>query len=203
MTKILLTLVCAVAVLTGCTGMRLVDSEVQAFSTLPPGQPLAAGSGYRFERLPSQAASGGQARLEALAEPALARVGLPRNDAAATHSVLVDARAQSYLIDAWGNRRADPWWPYGHAGHGQLAIGRGGSMVGLGLHFPPRTIYLREVSLVLRELRGGKVVYETRAVHDGPWHDTDTVLGAMFEAALRDFPHPPTGVRRVDVEIPR
>jgi hypothetical protein len=81
-------------------------------------------------------------------------------------------------------------------------IGSGG-MWGLGFNFPPPTMYRREVSLLMRDLKSAQVVYETRAVHDGPWHDTDNVLAAMFDAALKDFPHPPAGTRRVNVEIPR
>ena len=33
--------------------------------------------------------------------------------------------------------------------------------------------------------------------------DDAAVLPAMFEAALSGFPNPPTGVRRIDIEIPR
>jgi len=46
-------------------------------------------------------------------------------------------------------------------------------------------------------------VFETRATHDGPWADSAQILPAMLAAALQGFPHPPAGVRRVDIEIPR
>jgi hypothetical protein len=55
----------------------------------------------------------------------------------------------------------------------------------------------------MRDLHTGLVVYETRATSEAPWADTENVLPAMFEAALRDFPNPPAGVRKVGVEIPR
>jgi len=46
-------------------------------------------------------------------------------------------------------------------------------------------------------------VFESRANHDGRWSDDLAVVPAMFEAALRGFPNPPQGVRRVDIEIAR
>jgi hypothetical protein len=63
--------------------------------------------------------------------------------------------------------------------------------------------YRREVQLLVRRLSDGQLVFESRANHDGRWSDDLAVLPAMFEAALRGFPNPPQGVRRVDVEIPR
>ncbi|MFT4267698.1 MAG: hypothetical protein QM586_10860, partial [Xenophilus sp.] len=59
----------------GCATSWTVDSQVRSFSALPASVP--AGATYRFERLPSQQADPeAQARLEALAEPALAAAGL-------------------------------------------------------------------------------------------------------------------------------
>jgi hypothetical protein len=68
--------------------------------------------------------------------------------------------------------------------------------------FPPSTSYRYEVSLLLRDLRNGQVVYETRAVHFGPWLDTRNILPVMFQAALKDFPNPPAGGRKINIEIP-
>ena len=45
------------------------------------------------------------------------------------------------------------------------------------------------------------MVYETHAVNDGPWSDSQAVLPAMFQAALQGFPNPPQGVRRVDIQV--
>ena len=50
---------------------------------------------------------------------------------------------------------------------------------------------------------GHNVVYETRAVHEGVWTDNPAVFAAMFDAALNGFPTPPTGPRRIVLEIPR
>ncbi|MCB2004426.1 MAG: DUF4136 domain-containing protein, partial [Rhodoferax sp.] len=63
--------------------------------------------------------------------------------------------------------------------------------------------YRREVQLLVRRLSDGQLVFESRANHDGRWSDDAAVLPAMFEAALRGFPNPPQGLRRVEVEIPR
>ena len=71
------------------------------------------------------------------------------------------------------------------------------------MRFPPPTLYRREVGLILREAATGNVVYETRAVHEGVWTDNPAVFAAMFDAALNGFPTPPTGPRRIVLEIPR
>jgi hypothetical protein len=47
------------------------------------------------------------------------------------------------------------------------------------------------------------VVYETRAMHDGVWSDSTPVFATLFQAALANFPNPPAGLRRVNIDIPR
>ena len=64
-------------------------------------------------------------------------------------------------------------------------------------------LYRSEVTLVLRDLRSMKIVYESQAKHEGPWPDRTIIYASLFEAALRDFPNPPAGARRVPIEIPR
>ncbi|WP_374352320.1 DUF4136 domain-containing protein [Limnohabitans sp.] len=194
----LLTLALA-ALLTGCAGMRVVDSQVLAVANVPPGVQLQ-GAKYRFERLPSQAGNPEAGLAEQQAEQALAAVGLVRDDAAAQLSVLVGFQGTQYLADPWG-------YPYPGT-YGSISIGRGvpwGSGVGfgMGMRFPPPTQYRREVSLILRDLKSGQVVYETRASHDGPWSDSTTIFATLFKAALAHFPTPPAGPQRVNIEIPR
>jgi len=46
-------------------------------------------------------------------------------------------------------------------------------------------------------------VYETRASHNANSGDRLAVLPAMLDAALRGFPEPPPGTRRITVEMPR
>ena len=194
----LLTLALA-ALLTGCAGMRVVDSQVLAVANVPPGVQLQ-GAKYRFERLPSQAGNPEAGLAEQQAEQALAAVGLVRDDAAAQLSVLVGFQGTQYLADPWG-------YPYPGT-YGSISIGRGvpwGSGVGfgMGMRFPPPTQYRREVSLVLRDLRSGLVVYETHASHNGAWRDSEAIFATLFKAALANFPNPPAGVQRVNIEIPR
>ncbi len=187
------------ALLSGCAGMRVVDSQVLAVANVPSGVQLQ-GAKYRFERLPSQVSNPEAGLAEQQAEQALAAVGLLRDDAAAHISVLVGFQGTQYLADPWGHPYPGPY--------GSISIGRGvpwGSGVGfgMGMRFPPPTHYRREVSLILRDLRSGQVVYETRASHDGPWSDSTTIFATLFKAALANFPNPPAGPQRVNIEIPR
>ena len=189
----LLFLCLAVSLLAGCASTFLVDASVQSFSSLGalPAQPT-----YRFERLPSQQEPG-QARLEAMADAALHRAGLRRDDANPRYAVQVSGRLQPTL-SPW----ADPWrwgggWGIGYHRRG-LGLGFGGPWSGMESPW-----YHREVAIVVRELPSNRVVFESHASHDGPWLDNNTVFPAMFQAALQGFPNPPTGPRRVDVQVGR
>lgn len=186
----------AVLVLAGCASTYKLDNQVQSFSHLPamPAQPS-----YRFERSLSQQADPAQQALEALADPALHRAGLRRDDSAPRYSVQVSARTERSV-----SPYADPWGPWGWGGWG---VGLGGRHFGLGIGGPwPRGDsywFHREVSVIVRELASNRVVYETRAVNDGPWLDNNAVLPAMFDAAMQGFPNPPPGPRRVDIQVGR
>ncbi|WP_180124741.1 DUF4136 domain-containing protein [Rhodoferax sp. BLA1] len=194
MYKALSALLFIVLLLTGCSGMRVVDSQVNSFA--PKAVP--AGSRYRFERLPSQENNpGAQEQLEAMAEQALAKVGLVRDDQGASLSVQVSVteRAEQSAMD----HPALGWNLGWRVGNGGVWMGRGPLFPGLDV----RTSYWREVGLVLRQRSTQTVVFESRASHDGPWADSEAVLPAMLDAALQGFPTPPTGVRRVNIEITR
>ena len=189
---ITLPLLCAALWLTGCASTRLVDSDVQSFSQLA-GAPARAT--YSFERLPSQQAQGAQqSAVEEQARLALAKVGLRQDSAAPFYRVQAHARTDLLAYpDYWDG----PGWAWGGWGGGRGFYG------GLSMRFPPPTLYRREVGLILREAATGNVVYETRAVHEGVWTDNPAVFAAMFDAALNGFPTPPTGPRRIVLEIPR
>ena len=201
--RVLLTgLILAAGLLSGCASMRIVDSDVVSVVAAPAGMNLQ-GAKYRFERLPSQANNPEAGLAEQQAQAAMTAVGLVRDDANAQLSVLVGFAGTQYLADAWG-RPLPPgaWSPY----YGSISMGRGiGPNVGLGMgmRFPPPTQYRREVSLIMRDLKSGQVVYETRATHDGPWADSAQVFATLFQAAMANFPNPPAGLRRVNIEIPR
>lgn len=200
-------LITAFAALSGCATSWVVDSDVRSHGAL---QGFTPGAGYRFERLPSQQESdraiAQQAGLEALAAPALAAVGLRADDAAPRYSVQVSARVtpvlspwdDPWMHGGWGPR-VNPRWAWGPGwGPGWY----GGGWYGPG-HFgpPPQPWYQREVSVVMRQLPGNDVVYETRARHDGPYNRSRDVLPVMFRAALEGFPNPPAGERRVDITV--
>jgi hypothetical protein len=181
--------VLAALVLAGCASTYTLDSTVQSFSQL---QGLPAPATYRFERLPSQQ-DVNQQQLEAMADQALHAVGLTRDDRNPHYSVLIGARTQETL-SPW----ADPWdrgWGFGGFGmHRHWGFGaRYGTE-------PPW--YHREVNVVVRDLASNKVVYETRAISDGPYFDAVKVFPAMFQAALQGFPNPPPGPRTVNVQVP-
>ena len=185
--------------MTGCAGVRLVDTDVTAFpkwTAAPPGP----GTSYRFERLPSQQnLAAQQDAVEADARTALAKVGMELNPAVARYSVQVVASTQ--IIE-----RGYPGYDGIFGGPG-LFLGGGNRGLGFGLSFPMRfpepTYFKRELSMLMRELISQQVVFETRAFHDGVWSDTQAVFPAMMDAALRGFPEPPPGTRRINVEIPR
>jgi Domain of unknown function (DUF4136) len=189
----------ALSLLTGCASVRLIDSDVVSVAAVPPGVSLQ-GAKYRFERLPSQINNPEAGLAEQQAQAAMTAVGLVRDDAGASLSVMVGFSGTQFLADPWGRPVAPGWTPYGN-----IAIGSGlGSHIGLGMgmRFPPPTHYSREVSLIMRDLKSGQVVYETRARHSGPWSDSAPIFATLFQAALANFPNPPAGPRRVNIELP-
>ena len=196
--------VLALSWLTGCASMRLIDSDVVSVAAAPPGMSLQ-GAKYRFERLPSQVRNPEAGLAEQQAQAAMTAVGLVRNDAAASLSVMVGFSGTQYLADPWGRPLGTGWTPYGSIAIGSGFGGGFGSHIGLGvgMRFPPPTHYRREVSVVMRDLKSGQVVYETRATHAGPWSDSVPIFATLFQAALANFPNPPAGPRRVNIELPR
>ncbi|WP_233259427.1 DUF4136 domain-containing protein [Ramlibacter sp. WS9] len=179
----------ALLVLSGCATSYILDNSVQSFSNLPalPAQPT-----YRFERLPSQQAPD-QAQLEAMADAALHKAGLRRDDATPRYSVQVGARLQA-VLSPW----ADPWDGWGGFGFRRRGFGFG---IGSRLGTMESPWYHREVSVIVRDLSSNRVVYETRASNDGPWSSSASVFPAMFEAAMQGFPTPPAGPRSVHIQV--
>ncbi len=182
--------------LTGCGTTRRIDSQVQSVHANVVGAVPLPGASYRFERLPSQIHNPAAGLAEQQAQVALAAVGLARDDALAQLSVQVNARAMSYLADPWGR----PVLGVGMNGFGGHGFGAG---MGFGMRFPAPTHYQYEVSIVMRDLRSAQVVYETQAVHNGPWADANTIFPVLMQAALQGFPNPPAVSRQVNIDIPR
>lgn len=180
-------LVLAVAALTGCSLPRMIDSDVQSFVG---NAPALNGVSYRFERLLSQANKMDQDQVEALAQEALDRIGLQRNDDAPRYLVQVNV-----AVDTMQNPHYRPPRP-------RLVVGANGAIYEewpwtLSVEAP---WYRHRAHLLLRDSGTGQLAYETAAVFDGPWRDTLNLLPPMLEAALKDYPLP--GKRRVVVELP-
>ena len=185
--------------ITGCAGLRVVESDVTAFYNWNAAPP-APGTPYRFERLPSQQAVGAQQDpIEGIARNALAKVGMELNPTTARYSVQVRVNTQVVEQAGYGG---------GYDGFGFAApgvfLGGGNRGVGFGLSFPlgyaNYAYYRRELTLLVRDLSTSQVVFETRAVNDGRQNETLAALASMMDAALQGFPQPPAGTRRIAVQ---
>ncbi|MBX3611155.1 MAG: hypothetical protein KF871_14790 [Hydrogenophaga sp.] len=199
----------------GCASVIKVDNQVQSFARWQAASPANAAPAvpappqvFRFERLPSQQNLGQQDELEKLTEAALGRKGWSRAADGVSAPWLVQVNASTVRLprapwedpyDAWG-----PFgYPYALPGRDYVVTGTGQVMF-----FPafPRfetPYYQRAVALLVREAASGRVVYETRAAHDGRWNSTPSLWTAMLDAALNGFPSPPAGNRQVDIDIAR
>lgn len=198
----------------GCASVYLVDNQVQSFARwddakagAPVPQPPQI---YHFERLPSQKEStmaASQGELERLAAQVLAKAGWTQAAAGtgAPWTVSVSASTLKLPRAPW----EDPyngWWPgFGPAMPGRDYVVTGTVQVIWMPMFPrfETPYYQRQVQVVVRHAATGRVVYETRAAHDGRWNSTPGLWTAMLDAALQGFPAPPEGLRQVNIEVPR
>src|SRR6218665_11228 len=200
------------AALTGCSSTRLVDGQVQRFSTLAA---MPAPATYRIERLPSQqnpafdtlAPLAEQSLAPpappphdppaALAEQSLARAGLQRDDAAPRLLVQIGIQADS--VPRYDSLRGPGF--YGFYGPPPWAWRDGWGLHGFWRMAEPTPLYRRAVSLVLRDATTQAIVYETSAVHEDTWVSDPAVYGVLFDAALNGFPQPPGGARQVRLPL--
>ncbi len=202
--------------LMGCASVMRVDSQVQAHALWAKnelGDLLASKHRYEFERLPSQqnasVAAGApppQAEMEGLTREVLASKGWRERDPVAD----VGQALPRWRVQVSASQQTLPRAPWDDpSDHRWLRPRAGVGATNAGLHFnvllrAELPYFVRSVSLVIRDTHAqGRVVYETQAVHDGRWPDRPDLWRAMMEAALRDFPQPPAGVQRIDIDIPR
>lgn len=176
-----------------CAIPRMIDSEVQSFLGTPPA---VAGATYQFERLPSQQSqAAAQDHIEALAQTALQRVGLTPSPSDTQPRYHVQVQTQVVQFQPVSTRVTPSTPPfmdaYGTPVHSPLLF----------LIQPPW--YGHSVHVVLRDAGIGQVAFETHARFDGPWSDSAALWPAILEAALRDYPQPTMGVRKVTIELPR
>ncbi len=181
--------------LAGCAGMNTVTSDVASFGEWPASR--SPGS-YAIERLPSQKARGAeQDTLEAGVRTALEQAGFkPAADAAAADvMVQVGARVMRTDYTPWD----DPlWWRWGPS-----YWRRPGFYGRPGWGFPPHyeSQYDQEVGLLIRDRSTGTPLYEARASNASSLRPDAATLGAMFQAALKDFPNAVPQPHRVAVPL--
>jgi hypothetical protein len=196
-----LVLVGALIGLTGCAAINSVDSDVSTYSQWPSGRKPTT---FAFERLPSQQARPQQQdQLEATARPALTAAGFTETNDAQKADVTVQVAARINRYDP----PIDPFWLHGGLYYGgPRYYGRGpygGPFWGPGwgmTAYDTSPQYQREVAVLLRERESGKVLYEARAANGGMSPGDNEWIGAMFEAAMKDFPN--TGINPRSVRIP-
>lgn len=197
MRRWLLALWCLSALwLAGCAGSPNVVSQVSSYGSWPQGRVPGA---YVFERLPSQQAQAGvQDRLEAAAVPALQAAGFRKVTQPEQADVSVQLSIQSREDTSL---RHDPYWGGGRFGWGGWWGSGGWGGIGLSMRMEPIWVQM-QVSVLIRDRRSNQVLYETHAVHDRQNTVDLDLLPYLFEAALKDFPHPAVSPRTVTVTRP-
>jgi hypothetical protein len=189
--------VVGVLVLGGCAGLRTLSTDVSSYGEWPAGR--APGS-YAFERLPSQQSRPAESdALEASARAALEKAGFKPADPGKEPDVLVQVGAVDGRVAfvPWD----DPLWWRGGFGYGRYGLW-GGPRWGMGLSARyDLTRYETQVALLIRDRASGKPLFEARASSDSLNRADPTTLGALFQAALVDFPRLGPNPRRVDVPL--
>ena len=194
MTRTLSLLIAAVS-LAGCASLNSLISEVSSYSQWPADRKPGS---YAFERLPSQQTRPEQQQmLEDSARPALEAAGFtPAADGKESEYIV----ALGARVNATEQYYDDPfWWRGGLYSH---RFSRPWPYYGIGFGIPTTT-YEREVALLIRERKSGQPLYETRATNDGGSPSIQSLLPAMFEAAMKDFPAGSVTPRQVTTEITR
>lgn len=196
MMKTLLALGLATALLAGCTGVRTVTSEVSSFGEWPSDRKPST---YAFDRLPSQQALAKETeQVEGAARNALQKAGFQPAAEGQAPDVLVQVGARSTRAErntAW----ADPLWWRGSFGYWRAAPWPGTAWSMSVRTEPPR--YDREVAVLLRDRASGKPLFEAHAVNESGTTSDSSLLPAMFEAALTDFPRLGVNPRKVVVQV--
>ncbi len=186
------------AVLTGCAALNQVTSDVSTYGSWPADRKPGT---YAFERLPSQQTRPeAQQQLEDAARGAIEGAGFTPAADAKSADVVVQLGARVSADERY--LYPDPFWWRGGAFYGRRGPGRwSGSSFGLGFGYPVNPSYEREVAMLIRDRQSGQPLYEARAVNDGGSPAIATLLPALFQAAMKDFPSAGINPRRVTTEI--
>jgi len=189
-------LLAAAIALAGCAAMRSVTSDVSSYGEWPAERKPGS---YAFDRLPSQQAQAEQtAQIEDAARSALEKAGFAPAPEGLAPDVLVQvgartSRSDRYLWD-------DPIWWRGSIGYWRTSPWHGPSW-GFSARYPANPRYDREVAILLRDRASGKPLFEARASNEGGTGLDKVTLGAMYEAAMMDFPRLGVNPRRVVVNL--
>jgi Domain of unknown function (DUF4136) len=177
------------AVLGACSTVRTADSSVTSFAVKAVAVNAAV---YRFEQLPSQSKDPLYGEIQAMAETALAEAGLKRDEAAARYTVEVSMVSEQYLRQ-----------PYVVLGRYSRFVMPSDRLFWSGYYpaMKDSVSYRYQLRLVMRDASTARVAYETTAELEVPWSDSINMIPALLKAALRDYPLPPTGTRKVQVEL--
>lgn len=200
MRKVLSTLIAAAA-LSACAGLHDLSSEVSTYSLWPAARKPST---YTFERLPSQQANAAQQQLledsahHAMEQAGFTLAGDPKAaDVAVTLGARVTAQDRSPYDDPfwwhgglYGYRHFG--WPYYYHGFGPP----------FGYPFYGTPVYEREVALLIRDRQSGQPLYEARVTNSGYSPSMNSLLSAMFDAAMVDFPYAGPNPRRIVTHIP-
>jgi len=203
--RIVLTAIAAASVvaLAGCAGPYTVSADVSTYGTWPADRKPGS---YFFERLPSQQQSEEAAKregqLEDAARGALEKAGFkPAADAkSADVLITLGARITAYDPVPWD----DPlWWRW----RGRLFSPRYGygGWGGWGWRHDPffDRRYDRAVAMLVRDRASGEALFETHASNEGFSPGGDSTIGALFDAALAEFPKIEPKSHRVSVQVAR
>lgn len=197
-----LSVLIATLALTACASLRQLSNEVSTYSLWPADRKPAT---YTFERLPSQQANASpqQQMLEDAAHQALEKAGftLAADPQAADVTVTLGARVSAHDRSPYD----DPfWWRGGLYSHRFYTRGwpyYRGFGPHFGYPFYDTPTYEREVALLIRDRKTAQPLYEARVTNDGYSPAINSLLSAMFEAGLKDFPYSGTNPRRVVTQI--
>jgi hypothetical protein len=189
----------------GCATRQPVATQVQAFSTLTALPTEAAQRRYRFERLPSQQnETSSHEQLELQTRAALQTVGLQLAGALGDDTADPE-RAPHYSVQVQLRQNRQPYHPYAYDPFWGWGWGWGPRMHGAWASPYWASAYeltRSELSLLLREIDSGQIVYEAHALHHDLALAPELLVPALLQAALRDFPHPPSGSRQLLIEPP-
>ncbi len=189
-----LSLLIATLALSGCAALNRLNSDVSSFSRWPAERKPAS---YAFERLPSQESMPqSQQRLEDAARGAIEAAGFTAAANSSDAEFVVQLGARVNANDRW--IYDDPFWWRGGLYYGRHGRGYWGPGFGMGFATPT---YEREVAVLIRDRKSGEPLYEARASNDGASPSIESLLPAMFEAALKDFPNGGVNPRKVTTDI--